>query len=602
MASGSCTIILRDPYMRWFRSMSAGDNPAVYTRGYAFIGNDFFNGQDLVNEVCRRCTMRTIEASCIALKSLIPSLNGCWALVAEWPTGHVIAATDRLRSIPLFYASTKHGTTLSSSLLYLIEEIKNPEIDEISATEFLLAGFVTGFDTLYRNVRQMQGGEILEFCPNNSAAEIVTHRYYRFTYAPDSPVHGKCFEDKFASVLDGVFARYAKALSGQRLCIPLSGGLDSRLVAGMLRRHGIKDVLCYSYGPVGNQDALSSREVAAALAYDWEFVEYSPQAWARWLQEKRMHEYGEYHRHFGTVPHIQGFPAASTLIECGKAAGRIFVPGHSGDFLFGSHAARLFRKYSPANDMSSFLSFMIRSRYDLWPEAQARLAPAVRNAILDRIEAIASANAASTTKSGSDLCDMWLFENDQPKYAVNDVRIYEMYGHDWVLPLWDYELMDFATSVPEQLRWGEQLYLNTLTKKIFTGDLRTLGDIPTERRGSPREKATGRTMGLILWNIAQKAVDILGVRGAARRFMRRHCISEHPLQCETWLAGTADPRRVQCGEILRKHGVQEYIPASLWALPAPCLSMAVCEVAPKAILSAIALSEVYAGLFEAGHH
>ena len=49
--------------------------------------------------------------------------------------------------------------------------------------------------------------------------------------------------------------------------MPLSGGLDSRLVAGMLKRMGIETAaVCYTYGDESSEEVQLSRQVAEALA------------------------------------------------------------------------------------------------------------------------------------------------------------------------------------------------------------------------------------------------------------------------------------------------------------------------------------------------
>jgi asparagine synthase (glutamine-hydrolysing) len=57
--------------------------------------------------------------------------------------------------------------------------------------------------------------------------------------------------------------------------VPLSGGLDSRIIVAMLKRLGVEDVICFTYGKKGNREAEISRQVAEALGYRWYFVEYT---------------------------------------------------------------------------------------------------------------------------------------------------------------------------------------------------------------------------------------------------------------------------------------------------------------------------------------
>jgi hypothetical protein len=82
-------------------------------------------------------------------------------------------------------------------------------------------------------------------------------------------------------------------------------------------------------------------------------------------------------------------------------------------------------------------------------------------------------------------CEMWNAAERQSKYIINSVRTYEWVGSRW-RTLWDYEFMDFFLRVPDELRYGQKLYLDCLRTKIFVGDLAPLGDIPLAKHGPLR--------------------------------------------------------------------------------------------------------------------
>ena len=81
------------------------------------------------------------------LKRLIPTLNGGWALAVRWPNGAVLAATDRIRSVPLFYTTTDTEFVVAADTDTLLERRGTRPVKELSALEFLLVGYVTGRDT-----------------------------------------------------------------------------------------------------------------------------------------------------------------------------------------------------------------------------------------------------------------------------------------------------------------------------------------------------------------------------------------------------------------------------------------------------------------------
>ncbi|WP_269848621.1 asparagine synthase-related protein [Methanosarcina horonobensis] len=46
----------------------------------------------------------------------------------------------------------------------------------------------------------------------------------------------------------------------------------------------------------------------------------------------------------------------------------------------------------------------------------------------------------------------------QAKFIINSVRVYEFFGYEWRIPLWDAELMEFFLRVPIEHRINRNLY------------------------------------------------------------------------------------------------------------------------------------------------
>jgi asparagine synthase (glutamine-hydrolysing) len=61
----------------------------------------------------------------------------------------------------------------------------------------------------------------------------------------------------FDRTLVNAFSRLVKSTSqqGKTLVVPLSGGLDSRIIVAKLKRLGANDVICVSYGRKGCRES-----------------------------------------------------------------------------------------------------------------------------------------------------------------------------------------------------------------------------------------------------------------------------------------------------------------------------------------------------------
>ena len=77
-------LLLDDTRAAW--STASSDSAAVHARGYAFVGDDFYEGQALADFIHRHCTKSSGEFI-DELRELIPRLNGGWGLAVKLPDG-----------------------------------------------------------------------------------------------------------------------------------------------------------------------------------------------------------------------------------------------------------------------------------------------------------------------------------------------------------------------------------------------------------------------------------------------------------------------------------------------------------------------------------
>src|SRR5690606_12752657 len=161
--------------------------------------------------------------------------NGFYALVWQHQN-KTYAAVDHIRSIPLFYALKDQTFFLSDEAEWVREQVGNKKMDPLAREEFQLAGYVTGQETLFPDVKQLQAGELLVVNEENGVPEVATERYYRFLHTePEIYNEAELYQqlDKAALASIDNLIRYA---NGRQIVIPLSGGYDSRLIATLLKR------------------------------------------------------------------------------------------------------------------------------------------------------------------------------------------------------------------------------------------------------------------------------------------------------------------------------------------------------------------------------
>lgn len=426
--------------------------------------------------------------------ALLQRLNGFFAVIRE-NGDEVYAAVDHTRSIPLFYGQKGDDAYISDDAHWVREHVGDEAFEELAETEFSLCGYVTGPDTLHAHVKQLQAGEavIIEAGPNGT--DLRPKRYYR-------RIHGHAIEaglDELATqheqVMEQSTQRMMKWADGRCLCIPLSNGRDSRLIALMLRQLGCKNVLTFSYGKPGNAESEGSRRVARRLGFRWEFVPYSLESWHKWFHSPERRDYWRMADGLSSMPHCQDWPAVWEMKKAGVLPPEtVFVPGHAGTLRI--RAPHFFRTAKGKPAEARLVHHILKHNYR-WESQNPRIGDLehrLYRRILDRCEA----SNVQTFLDMESAAAKWSWQERNAKFAVNSVRVYEYWGYRWWLPLMDRELVDFWSRVPAQFRTfrlGHKLFYEAHADQMWA------------RYTSGENKPVKTRIGGVRWPLHQLAVE-----------------------------------------------------------------------------------------------
>src|SRR5690625_1271158 len=318
---------------RWF-----SDN-ASYCCGSAFTGRELLRDSTLLQHFSGGGSVERFIAA-------LESLNGFFALIHK-SEDKLFAATDRVRSIPLFYGQLDGLLLLSDDAGWIRQRLGNRLLDELAVKEFIRTGYVTGRDTLDSCVKQLQAGECLIATTRNGHTTIELKRYYTFERNESNLADDQALLAELEDVILHSMTRLVQWANGRPIIVPLSGGYDSRLILSYLKKLKYPKIIAFTYGRPGNNEAKISREVARQLNVQWLFVEYSNKRWQKWFHTQERQEYFGYAHQLTSVPHIQDWPAVWELRNQGHLPpDAVFVPGHTGDFIAGGHTIHGFLKES----------------------------------------------------------------------------------------------------------------------------------------------------------------------------------------------------------------------------------------------------------------
>lgn len=428
----------------------------VYSKGYFFDKKDnLFKGINM--------SKYFYSKSIKIINSNMNLINGCFAIVIQ-RNKTLIIYVDRLRSIPLFYCLQNGIFYLSDNAYWIKDKANLKKPNNILKNEFLLTGYVTGRDTLFSEIKQVRSGEYIIIKEKDGKIDINTKKYFYFLHKDFFNERKEELFNKLDNLSEKIITRLIKSVNGNTIVIPLSGGYDSRYIASMLKKLHYEKVICFSYGKKNNFEASVSKKVADKLGYRWYFVEYNTKKWLQCLNSKEIKKYWKYGGNLCSLAHYQDWPAVGELIkEKLIPKNSVFVPGHSGDMLGGSHIPDSL-DFSKLNyKFEDIAKYLFHKHYLL-----SKLPKDVKmNTFLGRIKEELKEFDISDVESYINLSDYWNFQNRQSKYIVNSVLVYEFYGYEWRIPLWDYEFMDFWLRVPLDYRINKVLYDEYLFKRLF---------------------------------------------------------------------------------------------------------------------------------------
>jgi asparagine synthase (glutamine-hydrolysing) len=167
-----------------------------YLKGNVFLNDKFLNQEQLAESIYSLICGEE-ESQEKELGEFLKGLNGEFAIVAETES-QIFCTVDKLRSIPLFYA-VEGGNFLLSDTAYFLKDKINPHLNEKNAAEFMVAGYVTGEETLFDGIKQIRNGEFLTFQKKDNLPK--TSCYFKF-------LHGNNYElpeSQLLEILDQVF-------------------------------------------------------------------------------------------------------------------------------------------------------------------------------------------------------------------------------------------------------------------------------------------------------------------------------------------------------------------------------------------------------------
>ncbi|MFN8255230.1 MAG: asparagine synthase C-terminal domain-containing protein [Bacteroidales bacterium] len=416
----------------------------IWFKGFIFNGNKLMDEDSVFAELVQINDLKDF-------KNWLLKSNGCFSIVLKSEKG-VFAAVDSIRSLPLFYK-------LAEGEIFITDNPINEDkfwFDEISveaSIELETAAYVTGNKTLFKNIYQLQAGEFLFFCQN----KIVTEFYSGCDAIQITNKDFSSLMNQLQLFLNNSFHRLLISLKGRQAVIPLSGGYDSRLIALMLKKSGHRKIVSFTYGRKGNLELENSKKTADVLNIPWIFIDYNDTLTSGYLNDDTFKKYIHFAGKACSMFYMQDYFAVkylhdNKLIE----SDAVFIPGHSGDFIAGSHL-RENLSFTKDKTIIKKAVFSATFKQNNYKKHRKLLETSIDNFIIN----------VKGKEYGYQIFEYWDLLERQAKFIVNSASVFDFFGYEFRLPYWDRELVDFFQTVPFEFKLYKKLYNQVLEQEYF---------------------------------------------------------------------------------------------------------------------------------------
>ena len=376
--------------------------------------------------------------------------NGCFSVVIN-KKDSIFAAVDNIRNFPLFYAIENKELIITDEPVSMFGKTK--EINRLASLELESAAYVTGNKTLFNGVYQLQAGEFLNFADNSL-------QKYFYTDFLTKNIDSSSFDNlqqQLKDNLEKAFEKLAVSLQGRQAVIPLSGGYDSRLIALMLKKMGHQNIYTFTYGRQGNFELENSRKTAQVLNLPWKFIDYNESLIGDFINDDVFKAYFNFAAKGASMFYMQDYFAVKYLHDnklIDKDA--IFIPGHSGDSIAGSHLRETIPQHLAKDKIIDeiYHKTYFQNNYKKY---RKQFQGIIKNFVDQVPEKTLAYN----------IYESWIYYERQAKFVVNSANVFDYFGYEYRLPYWDIKLVEFFKSVPFEYKLYKNLYDKTLEELFF---------------------------------------------------------------------------------------------------------------------------------------
>ncbi|MFM7322090.1 MAG: asparagine synthase-related protein [Armatimonadota bacterium] len=406
------------------------------------LGEDVLPGESPARSIAR---LRSAHGTRLAASGR----DGMNLVAIREPDGTLTVGTDPLGYFPAYWGGDSRRVAVAGTPDSVVAALELPgKLDPAGLVGILLAMYLVEGRCLISGVRRIAPGNILVWKPGTAPRELAGTPFPFPMFDP-----GTSAEDHARAAIDAL----QRAVDSQRHdgdeALLLSGGVDSRLLAGLLDRRGRRPV-AITLGEDGDQEMRVARKVAQALGWEHRAVPVchgnAVEDALRLLDTEHLS---------GGFNHLLEWDA---LAPVAAAGGRLWT-GLAGDHAMdGIHAARAWVESRRTYEFEPVFGFINRFGFSI---------PTLRAALRPEAGADIVADVADTLASAWDDIDAepwqkawWFGMRHRPRYH-NTAMGWRIAGGSWpVLPYAARPVLEAMAGIPPHASAGRRLQIEPLVR------------------------------------------------------------------------------------------------------------------------------------------